>query len=133
MITIVRGRDFFRSLRLYWPNRCQRWEHSSDRSITKPKNQLQKADNSNQLKVEMPNGDLAMKTAKSNLESSSTHSFKSEIFDHQEMSQMPIYNISSLGKTNDLHKLSIGVWNIRVDPAIFALALHWVVHTVVGC
>lgn len=74
-------------------------KQSSDRSITKPKNQLQKADNSNQLKLEIPNVDLAMKTEKSNLESSSTHSFKSEIFDRQEMSQMPIYNISSLGKT----------------------------------
>lgn len=74
-------------------------KHSSNRSITKPKNQLQKADDSNQLKVEIPNGDLAMKTERSNLESSSTHSFNSEIFDRQVMSQMPIYNISSLGKT----------------------------------
>jgi hypothetical protein len=74
-------------------------EPTSVASAAKAKNQVKKADSSNELLGDLSSNPAAFKNQNTTQGFSSISSFDLENFDRLAMSQMPIYNISSLGKT----------------------------------
>ncbi|MDP4686963.1 MAG: outer membrane beta-barrel protein [Salibacteraceae bacterium] len=74
-------------------------EPTSVASAAKAKNQVKKADGSNELLGDMSHNPAAFKNQNTTQSFSSISSFDLENFDRLAMSQMPIYNMSSLGKT----------------------------------